>query len=156
MTRTLILSLLLLLSSGWGCGPGSLVTVPDGFVALKGDLNDDVAQKMVSADGAVVVVRERDNDPYGDLNFWSEALEREIKAGRGYDLIATEEVGSVNHKGRLLKFKGAFQEETFHYNVAIFTTPEQIVTVETVVTEENATRHEETLIKTISSLIIAQ
>ena len=154
MTRLLMFALLLIALSV-ACGPNSAVIVPDGYVALDDDdLSDDVAQKMVSADGAVVVVRERDNDPYGNLDFWTEALEREIQEGQGYDLVATETIDSQSGKGRLLKFKGAYQEETFHYHVALFTTASLIVTVETVVSESNAERHANTLLDTISSLSI--
>ena len=155
MNRTLMITSLLLFSVSWACGPYSTVTVPNGYVALDDDsLQYDVAQKLVSADGAVVVIRERDNDPYGNLDFWTEALESEIQEGRGYDHLATEEIDSRSGRGRLLKFKSAYQGEPFLYNVALFTTESLIVTVETAVSEANAERHTSTFLETISTLTI--
>ena len=146
---------LLLLSMAWACGPNSTVTVPDGYVALdEDDLGDDIAQKLISADGAMVIVRERENDPYGTLEFWSEALEREITEGRGYELVTKESLSAGGVPGQVLEFKGAYQEKIYLYHVALFATEDSIVTVETVALEEQQERHKETLAKTIRSLKI--
>ena len=55
-------------------------------------------------------------------------------------------------KGKLFKFKGTYQEQTYLYDVALFVTEDLIVTVETAALEEQHERHAEAFTQAIQSL----
>ncbi|MEL6177493.1 MAG: hypothetical protein AAFS10_01010 [Myxococcota bacterium] len=137
------------------CGPASEVMVPTGYVQMDEDeLYGSMAQKLVSADGAIVLVREREHEPEGNLDFWAEAFEREVTLGRGYTLLNNEEVVAGRRSGKLMRFKGTYQEQTYLYNIALFVTEDLIVTVETTALEEDSERHEAAFSEAITSLRI--
>ncbi|MBH25406.1 MAG: hypothetical protein CMH57_13355 [Myxococcales bacterium] len=152
---TIMLGGLALLGALGACGPASQVTVPDGYVELDEDeLYGSMAQKLVSADGAVVLVREREHEPSGSLDFWVEAFEREIALGRGYTLLESNPVKAGRLEGRLLHFKGSYREEVYLYDVALFVTEDLIITVETASLEEDRERHEAAFAAAVKSLSV--
>lgn len=134
-------SLALLLTAA--CGPVSTITAPGGFVMLEEEqLPYGVAHKAISADGAVVVVREQDNEPRGTLAFWSEALQREVTQGRGYELLEATDVRTTGGiQGRRMQFKGAHNETVYRYDVAVFLLDDSIVTVEVATPEASWEQH---------------
>lgn len=115
------------------CGPRTEFTLPDEFVALtKEDIRyKNYDWKAVNADGVVVVLRERDNDQGGSLQFWLEALEREIVEGHGYELTETVDVKTRNMSGKQLRFLVDYGGTPYHYHVALFVIDGEIVTIET-------------------------
>jgi hypothetical protein len=125
----------------------SEVRTPNGFVALDEDDIQwrDYVWKAVSPDGAVVVVRERDNKEEGSLEFWAEALEREVIERQGYKLIDKGPVQGRNVKGTQLNFEALYGGQPYFYSVAIFTDEDSIVTVETAASAEVWERHEAAL-----------
>lgn len=133
----LALTTLTLLSA---CGPRTEFTLPDEFVALT---DDDIRYesydwKAVNADGVVVILRERDNDQKGSLQFWLEALQREIIEGRGYELTETVDVKTRNMSGKQLRFTVDYGGTPYHYHVALFVIDDEIVTIETAYPESLA------------------
>lgn len=131
----------------------SEVRTPNGFVALDEDDIQwrDYEWKAVSPDGAVVVVRERDNNEEGSLDFWAEALEREIIERQGYKLIDKGPVQGRNVKGTQLNFEALYGGQPYFYSVAVFTDEDSIVTVETAASAEVWERHKDALQKAVLS-----
>ena len=125
------------------CGPTTTIVAPGGFVMLDEDqLPYGMAHKAISPDGALIVVRERDHEPEGSLEFWTEALEREITEGRGYELQDKSEVRAKGgYAGVRMSFKGAANQSVYRYDVAIFLVDDQIVTVETAALEASWDKH---------------
>ena len=125
----------ILLTLCGACGPNTAFTLTDDFVAL----SDDDLQwrgydwKAVNTEGAVVVLRERDNDQEGSLEFWVKALKREVAEGRGYKFIDITEVEAQNMSGKQLNFEADHAGTAYRYNLAVFMADggEKIVTVET-------------------------
>lgn len=155
MTRHLTALLLIALGAlATACGPTTYVTAPSGFAQLEDDqLPDGIAQKVISSDGALIVLREREHTPKSDLNFWTDSLQREITAGRGYTLLSAEDVTtSGGLKGKLMHFKGAYRDATWRYSVALFLVDDEIVTVETAIQEKEWPTHEANLQGAIKSL----
>ena len=126
------------------CGPASHVTTPDTFVAIP---EDDLEwrpyhYKAVSPDGAVIVVREHDNeDLKGTLVYWTEALSREIVASKGSTLQETVEVKAGGLTGNHLRWEALYGGETYRYDVALFVTKDLIITVETAGSAEQYERY---------------
>lgn len=136
-------SLVLVLASSLACSPATRFVAPDKFVQLEDDqLGYEIAQKAVSSDGAVILLRERDNEPEGTLDFWGEALKNELTDGRGYELIETTEVqASPGFAGTLYKLKGTHNDLVYRYDVAIFVRGDLIITVETAAPEDEFEAH---------------
>ena len=137
-----------------GCGPDSMVKTSDGSAALS---DDDISwrsyhYKAISPDGAVVVVREHDNEEEGSLEFWAAALERDVVETQGYKLMETAEVKAGSLKGKQLKFEVLYGGEPYRYDVALFVTKDVIVTVETAGEQAVFEKHAEALQKAIESL----
>lgn len=138
------------------CGPLTTINAPAGYVMLDDDdfRRGDIAHKALSADGAVLVVRERDHEPRGSLTFWTEAFEREIVDAQGYTLIEAESVEARDGlKGKLLKFKGTRETVVYRYDVALFLARDTIITVEAAAPEEEWEKlHEEKFNRALRTL----
>lgn len=99
----------------------SIVT-PRGFVEL-----DDQAEydyRATSADGLVIGVRELDNEPEGELAFWTRAIENQLRRQGGYALLETRDVQSRDGvAGKQLRFGHDEGKVPHLYYVAVFVTP---------------------------------
>ncbi|HEX6274983.1 MAG TPA: serine/threonine protein kinase [Polyangiaceae bacterium] len=95
---------------------------PKGFVDL--DEHGTYDQRATTADGLVLAGREIENDPEGDLAFWSHAIENQIRSRAGYALLEKRKVTtSKGYEGEVLRF-GHDEGNTPHlYTVALFVTP---------------------------------
>lgn len=148
----LLLGLGLVLSA---CGPSSTVTTPDSFVSLPEDDLDwrPYHYKAVSPDGAVIVVREHDNEELGgSLQYWTEALTREITAEKGYTLVENTEVKAGGMTGNHLRWEALYGGEKYRYDIALFVTPDLIVTVETAGSAEQYDRYGKEFDSAVKSL----
>ena len=149
------LALFCALSFCGACGPSTAFNLPADFVALSdGDLEwRDYDWKAVNTEGAVVVLRERDNDQGGSLEFWVKALRQEIIEGRGYELIDTTELETRNMKGTQLNFQADHAGTAYRYNIAVFVADggEKIVTVETATRLEDWESHRASLEEIVAS-----
>ena len=119
-----------LLASSAGCSSPRLKT-PNSFVELEDPGYGNLTYKAISSDGAMLVVRWEDDQPKGDVNFWTEALTRELTGGRGYELLETVELRSSLGGGKLVHLRGTLGDEVYRYDVAIFVHgDDEVVTVE--------------------------
>lgn len=128
-----IVSLLLPALALGGCGAAYALELPERFVTLDDDAQEDAgyAMRATTADGVVVAVREIENDPEGDLVFWQEAVTLEMRDRRGYALLGDAELRAKSgEKGRLLRFGHDEEGETYRYWMALFVTSERIFLVE--------------------------
>jgi hypothetical protein len=80
MTRITVTLLTLAALASQGCASFRVQT-PSGFAEL--DDNDDFDYRATSADGVVVAVRAESNNPTGNLEFWSRAVDERLRA-HGY------------------------------------------------------------------------
>jgi hypothetical protein len=114
------------------------ITTPRGFVEL-----DDQAEydyRATSADGLVIGVRELDNEPRGELEFWTRAIENQLRRQGGYALLETRDVKSKDDvPGKQLRF-GHDEGKTPHlYQVTVFVTDDTIALLEVGGTKELVT-----------------
>jgi hypothetical protein len=116
---TTVLGILSVLGA-FACTP--TFATPRGFVEL--DENSAFDQRATTADGLVLAGRELDNDPEGDLAFWSHAIENQMRLRGGYALLDKSKVTTVNgHAGELLRFGHDEGNRPHLYYVALFVAP---------------------------------
>ncbi len=102
-----------------GCGTMDL---PDNFVAVEDRDLGPYEVRGVSADGMVIAARREDNAENGTLEFWAEAIKREL-TGRGYTLTGSDAVESDGGTpGTLMTFTAQRGGRPYTYLAAVFVT----------------------------------
>jgi hypothetical protein len=113
-----------------GCGHPFRAATPSGFVDL-GTGYADGEYRAVTADGVVIGVRAWDNDPKGELPFWSRALERRMHDIGGYALLDKHDVAARHDlHGVEMRFGHDEGKTPYLYTVALFVTEKKIYVVE--------------------------
>ena len=114
-----------------GCGYAFEASTPPGFVELKHQQDAGYAYRATNADGLVMAVRQLDNDPKGEISFWEQAVENQLRQRAGYSLLDKRDVKSADGTpGRQLRF-GHDEGKTPHlYYVTLFVNDRHIYLVE--------------------------
>ncbi len=113
-----------------GCGHPFVAATPPGFVDL-GNRYPDGEYRATTADGVVIGVRAWDNDPKGELSFWSRALERRMREMGGYALLDRRDVAARGGlHGVEMRFGHDEGKTPYLYTVALFVTDKKIYVVE--------------------------
>ena len=125
------LSILLLAASALAtaCGPSVSLQTPPGFAVLP--KQTEYLYRAASADGVVLAVRVEDNKPTGNLDFWSETLDRQLRqVGYKPDGKSEEVKSATGIPGRRLKYTRENQGRTYRYRVSVFVTETRVFCVE--------------------------
>lgn len=152
-TFYILLLALAALTLSAACSSPRLQT-PASFVELEDAVYGDLTYKAISSDGAVLVVRLKEDQPTGNVDFWSEALTRELTGGRGYEALETVDVRtSLGWNGRLIHLRGTLGEQVYRYDIAVFVYDEdQVITVEAASPESQYEGYTQPFTKAIESL----
>lgn len=120
LSHLLVASALLLLCVA--CGPHFQITAPQGFVVL--DQSGPYDFRATTPDGLVLAVREFDNTKeHGDLSFWVEAIQNELRLDKGYALLQKSAVKTNSGlAGKAMHFGLDRENEAHEYLVVIFVT----------------------------------
>lgn len=112
------------------CGGSPPLTVPEDFVVLDEDYAD-YEMRATNAHGAVMAVREIDNDVEGSLAFWVDAVKNKLRTQGGYALLDASDVtvGS-GHVGHQLRFGRDENSQAYQYWVTLIVTPDTVWIVE--------------------------
>lgn len=112
------------------CGGSPPLTVPEDFVVLDEDYAD-YEMRATNAHGAVMAVREIDNDVEGSLAFWVDAVKNKLRTQGGYALLDASDVtvGS-GHVGHQLRFGRDENSQAYQYWVTLIVTPDTVWVVE--------------------------
>lgn len=87
--------------------------------------------RATSANGLVLAVREIANDPKGELDFWSEAVENTLRYNGGYALLKKDEITTrQGHKGVRLRLGLDNNDKPHEYTVAVFVTDDHVFLVQ--------------------------
>jgi hypothetical protein len=112
------------------CGHPFEATPPPGFVEFEGRYQSN-EYRAASADGVVIGVRAFENDPKGELAFWSRAIENRMRNIGGYALL---EKRTVKCRGELtgtqLRFGHDEGKEPHLYYVTIFVNDKRVFLLE--------------------------
>jgi hypothetical protein len=118
--KWLTLALLLLV----GCGPSGRLTTPPGFAELGED--GPFAYRAATARGVVIGARVADNHPRGNLDFWSDTVDRKL-ARDGYVL---EDRRQVRSRSGLAGTMMRYTLDGTRYLVTVYTTAEKVYVVD--------------------------
>jgi hypothetical protein len=113
-----------------GCGHPFVPATPPGFVDM-GMRYPDGEYRATTADGVVLGVRAWDNDPKGELSFWSRTLELRMREQGGYALLDKKSVAARGGlTGVAMRFGHDEGKTPYLYTVALFVTDKKIYVVE--------------------------
>ena len=125
---TALLALLLGLGST-GCSRGFVLTTPAGFAELEDE--ESYAYRATSAEGVVLAVRHEPNEPYGDLAFWTGAVDAQLRRN-GYVADKALDVESVSGlRGRQLRYHLMREGREQSFWATVYVTEAHVVVVET-------------------------
>jgi hypothetical protein len=110
-----------------GCATTSLAT-PAGFAAHDEGRTYDF--RASDGEGVVIAVRTEKNRPRGDLQYWSAALDVQLRSA-GYEAHDAVELKSADgHAGRQLRYVLHQEGRELVFWVAVFVTDREVVVVE--------------------------
>ncbi len=111
-----------------GCGRGFVIVTPAGFAELESQ--KEYGYRATNAEGVVIGVRREDNRPWGDLAFWSGALDAQLRrqgyvADKALDLESADGI-----KGRQIRYHVPRGGREFVFWSTVFVTDSNVVVVE--------------------------
>jgi hypothetical protein len=125
-----------------GCGHPFHAATPPGFVDL-GERYPEGEYRATTADGVVIGIRAYDNDPKGELSFWTRALERRMREMGGYALLDKKDVTAREGlRGVEMRFGHDEGKEPYLYVIALFVSDKKIYLVEAGGTKAEVTKQE--------------
>jgi len=125
--KRLILSVLALATLSTGCATAQLDT-PSGFAAHDDDPTYDF--RASDGEGVVLAVRTEKNNPQGDLDYWSAALDVQLRKA-GYEAQSAHEVTSADgHGGKQLRYVIDVDGRELVFWLSVFVTKREVVLVE--------------------------
>lgn len=137
-----VLPLALLLAALTGCGRSFVPATPAGFVDM-GTRYRAGEYRATSADGAVIGIRAFDNDPKGELPFWTRIVERRMHEMGGYAVLDKRDVaGRTGVRGVELRFGHDEGREPYLYRVVLFVTDAKVFVLEAGGTKAEMTKQE--------------
>ena len=128
-TTTALLTTLLLAVGRAGCGRPFLPATPPGFVDL-GDRYGKKEYRAATPDGAVIGVRAFENEPKGDLAFWTRVLENRMRETGGYALLEKRAVKAGALEGTLLRFGHDEGKDPHLYHLAVIVDDAHVFLIE--------------------------
>jgi hypothetical protein len=109
-----------------GCvTPPIAMDTPEGFAAF----SDTEVVRSISPEGVLIRARTVPNDPAQSLEFWAEALERQLTES-GYLLVEKSDFVISSGDGVLMEWLAPVSEDDWIYLTAISVADDQIIVVE--------------------------
>ena len=139
---------LLLLTLLGACAPAFTLPLPERFVALEDQDDNQPSYRLraTTPDGVVLAVRTLDNDVEGSAAFWTEAVTRRVRDQLGYVLLAEDALTAASGQpGTLLRFGRDLEGHGYRYLLALFVTGDTLYLVEAGGREEAYAAQEEAL-----------
>ena len=120
----------LVLMTAAGCSKPFSAATPPGFVDLE-DRYEENEYRATTADGVVLGIRSFENDPKGDMDFWSRAVENRMRQIGGYALLETKEVVSRDGMaGKQMRFGHDEEKKPHLYVLSLFVTEKYVYLLE--------------------------
>jgi hypothetical protein len=111
-----------------GCSPKFTIKAPDGFAVFN---RETKIYKAISSDGIKITAYTVDNDPYGDIGMWKEAVDFYLR-GNGYHEALKKDIAAGNNmKGVYTEYLYRFNAENYIYSLALFVDEKNIYIIQT-------------------------
>jgi hypothetical protein len=128
MKRLMTMLVLAATTSLVGCGSGLQMATPDGFAELEDQEKYDY--RATNSEGVVLAVRREDNNPSGDLAFWSGALDAHLLRA-GYKAVSAKPVEAPDGlKGTQLRYSIERNGREHAFWLTVFVTDTEVITIE--------------------------
>ena len=119
----------LLLVACAACGPRATIQTPAGFAVLQDQ--EEYVYRAATADGVALSVRAEKNEPRGNLDFWSAALDHQLRrVGYTPDGPAAEVHTSGGLTGREARYTRSENGRKYRFWIAVFVTDRRVWVVE--------------------------
>jgi hypothetical protein len=113
-----------------GCGRTEYIRPTPSFLDLE-EPGSDYAQRMTTAEGVVISVRDLDNAQEGSLDFWVAAIKRRLRTVRGYALLGEQEArAATGQAGKQLRFGHDESGGPYFYWITVFVSGDRVFVVE--------------------------
>lgn len=113
-----------------GCHSGAHLSAPDGFAEL--EPGDAYSYRATSAAGVVIGVRSEKNDPRGNLEFWTSAVDLKLRKA-GYspmDEKPAKVAAEGGLEGKRVRYTIDRSGRPHEYWVTVFVTDSRVIVVE--------------------------
>jgi hypothetical protein len=111
------------------CAPRVSLKTPPGFAVL--EEQKEYAYRATSAEGVVIGVRTEKNEPKGNLEFWSEALDRQLRmSGYAPEADGADVRAAGGLSGRELRYVRKQSGRPHRLWIAVFVTDDRVWVVE--------------------------
>lgn len=135
-----------------GCARGFDIATPDGFAEL--DDQERFDYRATTAEGVVLGVRKKANEPRGDLGFWAGAVDAHLRR-QGYRALEPVDVQSESGvRGRQLRYARSLGGRDHVFWVTVFVTESAVITVEAGGDQTFFAQERRSVEKAIRSLVI--
>lgn len=134
--------ILLCAAAGLGCGRSFVPATPPGFVDLGHRYGND-EYRATTADGLVLGIRAYDNEPKGDLSFWSRVIEKRLRENGGYALLGKSNMRSRNDlPGIQMRFGHDEGKQAHLYSLTVFVDADHVFLLEAGGAKADVERHQ--------------
>ncbi len=133
-----------------GCGRGFIITTPPGFAELEDQ--EDFGYRATNAEGVVIAVLREDNRPYGDLDFWSGALDAHLRRQGYFAKKALDVETGKGVPGRQIRYRHKYKGRTHVFWCTVFVTDAKVITVQAGGDQTYFDKVEKAVTSTIESL----
>ena len=132
---------LALLAGLSGCALPFTLSTPAGFARLETPAYSRYQYRAIAAYGVALAVRAESNGSHGDLDFWTEAVDRSVRQNGPYVATGTAEARSANGvRGRRLEYRLGEGAHGNLYRVLVFVTDARVYVLEVGGSEEAMAR----------------
>ena len=123
--------LVLLVMAAAACGNSFDLRRTAGLTEFDDDPGGEYDYRATTADVVVLGVREIDNEPQGNLDFWTQAVRNRVRDLGGYELVRETEVRAASgQQGKQLQFAREQDGRPYVYWVTLFVTDDTIYVLE--------------------------
>ncbi len=127
--RALLFAALLAGVFAQGCGPKASLDTPPGFAKL--DKQTEYVYRSTSAEGVVIAIRGEKNDPKGNLDFWADVIDRQLRNNRyKLDGKPAELHARTGQLGRQTRYTREDGGRTYRFWATVFVTDDKVWVVE--------------------------
>jgi len=127
------------------------INSPDGFVHFN---KDKRVLKYISSDGVRIRAHHVKNEPYGDLQMWSDSADLHLRDAGYHELDKKDLATTDNIRGLYREYLTRFNAEDYVYALALYVDREYIYILETGGQKKYFDRHRAGVLQSVRSFSV--